>query len=178
MKYARVLLGHCPEETTRLFISFYTGKYRPKKDVEPASESETSQPSALRNLAAFIPLPYVGRNDDTKKQPFEPQPPTDSDSSDDNVIYEIPKPRSAFSAFVDHPVEFITFLESLISQSSWSEQERIDLYTTLFEMYLGNAQKSQNSSVKSDWETKAKNLIEGKDVSIAATTENCVSVTK
>lgn len=165
MKYARVLLGHCPQDTTQLFITFYTGKYRPKKDIEPPSESQTPQHSAVRNLAAFIPLPYVGASSTTKSQPSEPQLSSDVDDTNDLSFYDIPKPRSAFSAFVDHPAEFIVFLESLISEKSWSEQDRIDLYTTLFEMYLDNAKKARDPSVKSDWETKAKSLIEGKDVS-------------
>lgn len=165
MKYARVLLGHCPQDTTQLFITFYTGKYRPKKDIEPSPESQAPQHSAVRNLAAFIPLPYVGASSATKSEPSEPQVSPESDDVNHMPAYDIPKPRSAFSAFVDHPDEFIVFLESLISEKSWSEQDRIDLYTTLFEMYLDNAKKAKDPSVKSDWETKAKNLIEGKDVS-------------
>lgn len=165
MKYARVLLGHCPQDTTQLFITFYTGKYRPKEDTEPPSESQTPQHSAVRNLAAFIPLPYVGAGSATKSQPSEPQLSPDVDDTNDIPTYDIPKPRSAFSAFVDHPAEFIVFLESLIAEKSWSEQDRIDLYTTLFEMYLDNAKKAKDSTIKSDWETKAKNLIEGKHVS-------------
>ncbi|KAF5014166.1 hypothetical protein F66182_14940, partial [Fusarium sp. NRRL 66182] len=167
MKYARVLLGHCPQDTTQLFITFYTGKYRPKKDIEPPSESQTPQHSAVRNLAAFIPLPYVGASSATKSQPSEPQLSPDVDDTNDFPTYDIPKPRSAFSAFVDHPAEFIVFLESLISEKSWSEQDRVDLYTTLFEMYLDNAKKARDSSIKSDWESKAKNLIEGKDIPIS-----------
>ncbi|GAM34781.1 vacuolar membrane protein [Talaromyces pinophilus] len=167
MKYARVLLGHCPQDTTQLFITFYTGKYRPKKDIEPPSESQAPQHSAVRNLAAFIPLPYVAASSAPKSQPSEPQLTPESDDTNDIPTYDIPKPRSAFSAFVDHPAEFIIFLESLISEKSWSEQDRIDLYTTLFEMYLDNAKKAKDSSVKSHWETKAKNLIEGKDIPIS-----------
>lgn len=165
MKYARVLLGHCPEDTTHLFITFYTGKYIPKKDTAPPSESQTQQPSAVRNLAAFIPLPYVGTSTATKSQPSEPQVSQDSDKESDIPSYSIPKPRTAFSAFVDHPAEFIQFLEALISDKAWTEQDRIDLYTTLFEMYLDNAKKARDSGARTEWETKAKNLIEGKDVS-------------
>ena len=165
MKYARVLLGHCPQETTQLFITFYSGKYRPKKDIALPSESQTPQHSAVRNLAAFIPLPYVGTNAANKSEPSGPQLSSESDDTNDIPHYDIPKPRSAFSAFVDHPAEFITFLESLISDNSWREQDRIDLYTTLFEMYLDTAKKAKDPGVKSDWETKAKDLIKGKDVS-------------
>ena len=30
MKYARVLLEHCPQEATKIFIDYYTGKYQPR----------------------------------------------------------------------------------------------------------------------------------------------------
>ena len=88
MKYARVLLGHCPQDTTQLFITFYTGKYRPKKDIEPPSESQTPQHSAVRNLAAFIPLPYVGASSATKSQPSEPQLSPDVDDTNDFPTWE------------------------------------------------------------------------------------------
>lgn len=40
MKYARVLLENCPKEATQLFVDYFTGHYRPKKDVvtEPAAQ--------------------------------------------------------------------------------------------------------------------------------------------
>jgi hypothetical protein len=33
MKYARVLLEYCPQDTTQLFVDYFTGHYRPKEDV-------------------------------------------------------------------------------------------------------------------------------------------------
>lgn len=169
MKYARVLLGHCPQETTQIFIDFYTGNYRPKKETVHPVESQAEPPSAVRNLAAYIPLPYVGSNTPTRSQPVEAQLPQETEPTPDIPVYHIPKPRTAFSSFVDHPAEFITFLESLITQKPWNEADKIDLYTTLFEMYLDNAKKSKEASEKQDWETKAKKLIEGKDVSFGCT---------
>ena len=38
MKYARVLIAHCPKEATKLFIQYYTGKYQPQQDVVAAPE--------------------------------------------------------------------------------------------------------------------------------------------
>ncbi|KAH8696344.1 putative vacuolar protein sorting protein [Talaromyces proteolyticus] len=167
MKYARVLLGHCARETTELFISFYTGKYRPRKDVIHPIETQAQSSSTVRNLAALIPLPYVGTNTNTKSQPSEPQLSNETDDVDETPVYNIPKPRTAFSSFVDHPAEFITFLEALITQKSWKESDKIDLYTTLFEMYLDNAKKTKDAGEKQDWENKAKTLIEGKDIPIS-----------
>jgi hypothetical protein len=117
-KYARVLLGHCPQETTKLFIDYHSGNYRPEK--EDLTEA---------------------------------------------VIYNIPKPRTAFSSFVDHPDEFMTFLEALIAHELLKKEDKIDLYTTLFEMYLDTANRQKDVGERQEWETKAKKLIEGKDVS-------------
>lgn len=118
MKYARVILGHCPQPTTQLFIEYYTGQFR-----SPEIKPEESPPD-----------------------------------------YKIPKPRTAFSSFVDHPQEFITFLEALIKYPDLKEEDKIDLYTTLFEMYLDTASKKKDVSEKQEWEGKAKKLIQGKDV--------------
>lgn len=118
MKYARVLLEHCPRPTAQLFIDYYTGQFR-SPEIKP-----------------------------------EELPPD----------YKIPKPRSAFSSFVDHPQEFITFLEALIKQSDLKEEDKIDLYTTLFEMYLDTASRKKDIGEKQEWENNAKKLIQGKDV--------------
>lgn len=118
MKYARVLLGHCPEQTAQLFIDYYTGRFR-----SPEIPPEESPPD-----------------------------------------YGVPKPRTAFSSFVDHPQEFITFLEALIKKTDLKEEDKIDLYTTLFEMYLDTASRKKDIGEKQEWEDKAKKLIQGKDV--------------
>ncbi|KAL1985395.1 hypothetical protein VTN96DRAFT_7956 [Rasamsonia emersonii] len=166
MKYARVLLGHCPRETTQLFIDYYTGRYRPKKEAELPVKTETQSGSAVQNLAALLPLPYVGTGG-TKAQPSEAQVTSEEKSLDVTPTYEIPKPRTAFSAFVDHPDEFITFLEALIKQESLKKEDKIDLYTTLFEMYLDTAKRKKDASERQEWENKAKKLIEGKDIPIS-----------
>ncbi|KAL1971338.1 hypothetical protein VTN77DRAFT_290 [Rasamsonia byssochlamydoides] len=166
MKYARVLLGHCPRETTQLFIDYYTGRYRPKKEVELPAKAETQPANAVQNLAALLPLPYVGTAG-TKAQPSEAKVASEEENRDKTPTYEIPKPRTAFSAFVDHPDEFIVFLEALIKQESLKKEEKIDLYTTLFEMYLDTAKRKKDESERQEWENKAKKLIEGKDIPIS-----------
>jgi len=83
--------------------------------------------------------------------------------------YEVPKPRTAFSAFVDQPQNFISFLETLVLQPELKQEAKIDLFTTLFEMYLDAAKSTKDATQKQEWERKAKKLIEGKDVSILNT---------
>lgn len=163
MKYARVLLEHCPDETTKLFIDYYTGKYRPKKDVAPA-KVEAQPASTVQSLAAFIPLPYVSSSTTVKSKPAEAQVTTEDEDAKSAPSYEIPKPSTAFSSFVDHPDQFITFLEALAT-SEPSEQDKVEIYTTLFEMYLDRAKRQKDQNARQEWENKAKKLLEDKDVS-------------
>ena len=173
MRYARVLLEHCPQEATQLFIDYYTGKYRPRKDV-PISTAQApagGAAGAVQNLASFIPLPY-------RQTTYVPTPVT-SDNAQTALAngeaaaasdaegpreYDVPKPRTAFSSFVDHPDQFIVFLEACLKEGNVDEKAKVDLHTTLFEVYLEIA-ASKTGPGKREWEAKAKALIDGKDVS-------------
>ncbi|KAF7588971.1 hypothetical protein BBP40_004973 [Aspergillus hancockii] len=68
---------------------------------------------------------------------------------------------------LDPELEFITFLEALIDQDNLKQEDKVDLYTTLFEMYLDTAARKKSTTEKEEWETKAKRLIEGKDIPIS-----------
>lgn len=167
MKYARVLLANCPQQTTELFIVYYTGKFQPRTVVESPAEPQVQPSSTLQSLAGFLPLGLinVGSNMEEKKNP-EPQILDEDKSADSAPDYQIPYPRAAFSAFVDHPQEFVTFLEALVDQPNPREEDKVDLFTTLFEMYLDTAKRQKDTADKAEWENKAKKLIEGKDVSL------------
>lgn len=171
MKYARVLLEHCPEDATQIFIDYYTGEYRLKKDVpvppQPAAQSGAA--STVQNLASFIPLPYrqfPGGASPAQANQQSALP--DADLAEAEALgppreYDLPKPRTAFSSFVDHPNEFIVFLEACLRQKHIEESDKIDLYTTLFEIYLETT-NTKKGVEKEGWETKAKQLIDNKDV--------------
>ncbi|KAL8943914.1 MAG: hypothetical protein Q9211_000798 [Gyalolechia sp. 1 TL-2023] len=176
MRYARVLLEHCPRETTQLFIEYYTGKYQPRKDAPlPATPAPAGgAASAVQNLTSFIPLPY--------RQTTNVQTPVATDNqmialpngeaavaADANAFqeYDVPKPRTAFSSFVDHPDQFIVFLEACLKGADMDEKDKVDLHTTLFEVYLEIA-ASKTGPEKRNWEAKAKALIDGKDISMDA----------
>ena len=120
--------------------------------------------STLQSLAGFLPLGLINVGSSTKDQIPEPSPSEDDTSVESTPDYPIPKPRAAFSAFVDHPQEFITFLEALTNQQNPKEEDKVDLFTTLFEMYLDTAKRQKDTGDKAEWENKAKKLIEGKDV--------------
>lgn len=174
MRYARLLLEHCPRETTQLFVEYYIGKFQPRKDEPlPATPAPAGgAASAVQNLASFIPLPYrqtinvptptATDNQQTALSHGEVTTAPDADAFQD---YDVPRPRTAFSSFVDHPDQFIIFLEACLKGGNTDEKDKVDLNTTLFEVYLEIA-ASKTGPQKRDWEAKAKALIDGKDVSV------------
>ncbi|KAJ5256905.1 hypothetical protein N7478_013009 [Penicillium angulare] len=168
VKYARVLLNHCPEQTNDLFKSYYTGRYRPKTQVELPAEPQAQPTSTLQSLSGILPLRYMTGGSGYQAPAPAPEPAaTEESNAESGPEYEIPKPRTAFSAFVDHPREFIDFLETLVQQPGQSKEAKVDLFTTLFEMYLDTAKGKKDTAEKQEWETKAKKLIEGKDIPIS-----------
>ncbi|KAJ5712588.1 hypothetical protein N7493_009056 [Penicillium malachiteum] len=168
MKYARVLLNHCPEQTTELFKIYYTGKYRPRTTVEAPAAPQAQPASTLQSLAGILPLRYMTGGSGLQAPASVAEPVvTEEPIVEPTPGYEVPKPRTAFSAFVDHPQEFIDFLETLTQQPDLSNEAKVDLFTTLFEMYLDTAKGKKDAAEKEEWETKAKKLIEGKDIPIS-----------
>lgn len=174
VKYARVLLEHCPKDATQIFIDYYTGVYQSKTDPPKGIQgaAAVTGQSAVQNLASFIPLPY--RQASIAPSPAAiGTPQVIQQRADDNVAetariaedYDVPKPRTAFASFVDHPQEFIVFLEACLNQKDTQENDKVDLYTTLFEVYLETA-NSRKGLDREEWEAKAKRLIDRKEVSI------------
>ncbi|EXJ94412.1 hypothetical protein A1O1_02806 [Capronia coronata CBS 617.96] len=165
MKYARSLIEHCPEETTKLFIEYYTGRYAPKKDVPAVSEVQAQTGgSAFQSLSALWTLPFMNRSSvpDVAASATREQTDSDQTSEPDGLrpaAYTVPRPRSAFSSFLAHPSKFITFLEALILQPNLSKEDSSDLSTTLFEMYLEAANSATDNTEKEKWQVKAISLI-------------------
>jgi vacuolar protein sorting-associated protein 11 len=177
MKYGTVLLEHCPLEATNVFIDYFTGQYRPRKDAVIVQEVPSQQESAgfgtvarsaVQNLAALIPLPSMSMTSqqaDGQTSTVNQTQVVETTQPGDFIPYEVPKPRVAFSAFIDHPDQFITFLEALIASPDLDESYKTDLHTTLFEIYLHQASASR-AEEKTEWERKARQLIESKSVPI------------
>lgn len=165
MKYARVLLEHCSRDATQMFIEYYTGEYRPKKE-QNITIAAPSQGGSI-GLAAFASLNPLSYRQTASPATAGNQPLNgmEGDETEEPALeYEIPKPRTAFSAFVDHSEEFIVFLEACTKQDHIGDQDKVDLYTTLFEMYLDTANRNSGSE-KLQWESKARKLIDDKQVS-------------
>lgn len=179
-KYARVLIEHCPKEATKLFIEYYTGKYRPKRTRLVPNSSDTNNSnaftsgaaSAVQNLSSLFALPYMSPVSVTTPGTVGSTRGTLTDAAlsvhdeDDIPVpkYSPPAPKTAFSSFIDHPDEFIVFLETCLEEDDVSEADKTDLYTTLFEMYLYKAKEKKGQHNKEQWEAKAKKLIEGDHV--------------
>ncbi|KAL5318816.1 hypothetical protein ACEPPN_013883 [Leptodophora sp. 'Broadleaf-Isolate-01'] len=178
MKYARVLLEHCPKKTTELFIQYFTGRYDTKKDVVIPETVAVQQGyaagavTAVQNLRDLLPLPYM--NTSAVASP-PAQGNVTATISDNQIVdnpeqalapqYTPPQPRTAFSSFVDHPDEFIIFLEACLEEKDLKKRDKVDLYTTLFEMYLHKSNEKKGAN-REEWEAKAKKLISGRDIPI------------
>ncbi|KAH8906769.1 vacuolar membrane protein [Coniochaeta sp. PMI_546] len=178
MKYARVLIEHCPKDTTQMFIDYYTSKYRPKIRLAPVVDN-TATPSsgglaagavsAVQNITNLISLPYM--NATVVGSPASQGNIKPLDGGATVIVnpedlgppkYTPPPPRTAFSSFIDHPDEFIVFLEACLKDSSLSASDRTDLSTTLFEMYLLKSNEKKDQQDREEWESKAKALISGR----------------
>lgn len=184
MKYARSLIEHCPEETTKLFIEYYTGRYKPKEDVPAVSEVQAQAGGgAFQSLSALWTLPFMQRSTDmpvpVPAPAPEPEPIPEAETRTETVdqgdaaveeppSYPTPRPRTAFSSFLAHPSQFITFLEALTEQENLTKQDRADLSTTLFEMYLEAANSAGEGAAKTRWQAKASSLIASSSQGAAA----------
>ncbi|KAK4111059.1 vacuolar protein sorting-associated protein 11 [Canariomyces notabilis] len=174
MKYARVLIEHCPKDATQVFIDYYTGRYIPRTDPPP---SEGNAPAAtnggfvvgaanaVQNLSNLLPLPYMNAAATNAQQANTKPTVADLDIKQNGEApkYTPPRPRTAFSSFIDHPDEFIVFLEACIKDDNLSEADKTDISTTLFEMYLHKANEKKGDHHREEWERKAKALIDSKN---------------
>ncbi|GAM90099.1 hypothetical protein ANO11243_081390 [Dothideomycetidae sp. 11243] len=176
MKYATILLEHVSTDETQFLIDYYTGTFRTKKDAIVEQETPVAQPgyasrattaatTAVQNLASLIPLPYMSTDfmksstNEEGEKVIVSQQVVETVTEDEFVAYNVPKPRTAFAAFVDHPDQFIQFLEACIAFPDIADEDKKDLYGTLFEMYLAKANSHEKTDAE-EWLKKAKALVE------------------
>ena len=204
MKYARVFLEKAPQRTANILVEYYSGRFVPLKDEAPDTAPAPQQREqdgmfqTYLNTSLLQQLPYMGSASNTPTQnnsspskggasaASAASAAADRSSSPGGAgqvplnlpkPYTPPKPRTAFSSFVDHPAEFIEFLEKILQDGETTgklgENDRVDIYTTLFEIYLQRASASKSKDEKRKWEAKAKKIIESKEASnISMGTEN------
>ncbi|EGY16530.1 vacuolar membrane protein [Verticillium dahliae VdLs.17] len=177
-KYARVLIEHCPKEATSIFVDYYTGKFRPRigafggdttgmqiiqvQDNDGNTSSRlvagvAGAASAVQNLTNLLPLPYMNSAAVATPDSQENGGKTNGNGTvilDPEDIpapkYTPPPPRTAFSSFIDHPDEFIVFLEACLKEKELKHSDRTDLYTTLFEMYLSKSNEKRGEQHKEE----------------------------
>lgn len=132
-------------------LAQYTA-FLPGMPYRASTFSSTITP--VQATASVLPINTQTALNATEAQNLQPDLPT----------YNAPQPRTAFSSFVDNPREFIIFLESLLeSGHEWKQVDKVDIYTTLFEMYLRRAKEATEGTEKENWEAKAKKIIESKE---------------
>jgi vacuolar protein sorting-associated protein 11 len=174
-------LGEWPDETTDLFITYYGGKYVPVKEQElvkavsppPSISGALSSFRDAADITKYVQyLPYMtdkprsgvtsppssGRN----VQPSTKATTTSAvaETTAPTPQYHPPRPRAAFSIFVDYPTCFIRFLESMMEDDGFAQREKRDIddiCTTLFEAYLREARSGKEE--RAMWEEKAKSLL-------------------
>lgn len=90
--------------------------------------------TAVQNLSNLLPLPYMNTSNIASPETAGNTRPTVSDAAllveaDDIPApkYRPPPPRTAFSSFIDHPDEFIRFLEACLEEKDLETSDRTDL---------------------------------------------------
>ncbi|KAK6495487.1 hypothetical protein TWF481_003503 [Arthrobotrys musiformis] len=163
LKWGRTLLDEMPFETTSLFIEFYTGIYAPREEA-PVEETPVPQSNTggLQGYAAFLQLPYLSNPLSVSAPPnLEPEVRRDQKS----VSYKVPAPQTAFSLFVDHPFEFVRFLEALLSTAK-TDDDLPEVRSTLFEVYLHHASQDV-SEADGTWSTKARSMLKSTEPALS-----------
>ncbi|ODV84250.1 hypothetical protein CANARDRAFT_29402 [[Candida] arabinofermentans NRRL YB-2248] len=157
------LLTELPNECTQLLIEVFTGKFKPDQNFNIDSTAQTSDQThsdkqagtdypiltSYRQFVSFMNL------SEAESQPTEP-------------TYLPPRPRIIFHSFVEHPHEFVIFLEACIEsydRFGGNEKDKKDIMVTLYEMYLTLSNENGPSTTNSDenrqqWQAKAKSLLE------------------
>ncbi|CDR44093.1 CYFA0S13e03268g1_1 [Cyberlindnera fabianii] len=167
VEYARRLLDECPNVTTALLIDVFTGKYKPeKKDTAGPHPVREETPVILQSYKAFVD--YMSSAASTI---------TASSNEEDHIAngngkvnghsrptYQPPRPRIIFPSFVNRPNEFVIFLEACAESYDFfegNEKDKVDILTTLFELYLTLGDNTEDPEAKKSWQKKALDLAQG-----------------
>ncbi|GME82901.1 unnamed protein product [Ambrosiozyma monospora] len=181
----KTLLDKLPNESTQLLIEVFTGKYvqdttfnieeasiRSSKFEETGSHisGNSKDHPIITSYRQFVSFMKIREPEEGE----EPPKPT----------YLPPRPRIIFQSFVNHPHEFVIFLEACVEsykKFGGNEKDKKDIMITLYEMYLSlsttasistltpttaddneesESSKLQNDRDKQAWESKARQLLD------------------
>lgn len=179
INYSREFLECFPVRTTVVLIALFTGKYVPKqpdtKDamtVQYSGDLEADYVSyaapVLQSYRAFVN--YVASKTLSNEQQTLPvgdspaQNGADSEPEDDEFTptYQPPRPRLIFASFLNHPFQFVIFLEACLESSQSFEadaRDQSDIVSALLESYLNLAKTAARAEDRSSWEAKAAELL-------------------
>jgi vacuolar protein sorting-associated protein 11 len=121
--------------------------------TDKPKSTTTSLSSSSKNVPPPATSNKTSASTSTEQTPLTPQ-------------YQPPRPRAAFSIFVDFPGCFVRFLEALMEDDGFTERDGKDvddICTTLFEAYLREARNGKKEE-RGMWETKAKSLLTDRKV--------------
>lgn len=160
--YLKDLLDSMPVETTELLIKVFTGKYSPdssfslvENDRVPKKEEEESpvEHITMSSYSAFVSYlsSRLGHSDEEKEEDPVIEEPT----------YLPPRPSLVFPCFLNHPGEFVVFLEACVEtfdKYQGNINDKKVLLMTLFEMYLSRSVEQPEN--EQEWLSKAKELLQ------------------
>lgn len=172
MRYGKSMLQREPEATTQLLIDLCSGnlgRERPPSALEGLeSQSETKSGPAYLSYLGYNRVSNVFSGDAGEGKGPAPVENRESMVSRSSTVdagppaYDPPSPRLYFAHFIDHPIEFIAFLEA-VAENRWGQvvgsrdgpiaptdsEEEADqraVWNTLLELYLTSASATSEPS--------------------------------
>lgn len=155
IKFSKLLLNHMPNQTNLLLIDLFTGKYKPKDYSKNDGKVvlEQKETEVFYNYSSFFE--FMKPSSQSRADIH------DNGSTDLKSTYHPPKPSLIFPSFVQNPFEFVVFLEACLESYKTFEgyeQDRQDILTTLYDMYLSLSEDDIEQR-KSEWKQKAEFIL-------------------
>lgn len=172
------LLNELPNHTTQLLIDVFTGNYLPENIIDTDQTSTISsltiEPAEHPILTSYNQFLAFMHGHGRDKRPSETSTSEMSSISRDakslnsvepkKPTYLPPRPKIIFKCFVNHPNEFVIFLEACIesyNRFGGNERDKKDIMITLYEMYLSlSSEDGISDESEKQWKDKARKLLQ------------------
>ncbi|AET38185.1 tethering complex subunit PEP5 Ecym_2458 [Eremothecium cymbalariae DBVPG len=148
IEFSKILLEKLPNDTNALLIDVFTGRYQRltcNVNILEEKKSVSNNNPVFHSYKAFVTYMYSGTGENSNSE--EVQKPT----------YHPPKPSLVFTSFIDHPFQFVVFLEACLESYNKFQgfiRDKQEILTTLYDVYLSLAQTADNKH-KEEWHSKA-----------------------
>lgn len=170
--FLKDLLDCMPIETTELLIDVFTGRYKanlshllfetPKviqgNGHDRAKEASEANVSSYSAFLSYLAGPL--------KQDAEDEPESQH-SETESPTYLPPRPSLVFPCFINHPKEFIVFLEACLEsfeKYQGDNSQKSDVLMTLLELYLSMSVEDTDAS--ETWISKASSILKDQSSSL------------